>query len=131
SGYVDDLLMAKKNTSGSLTLAYLRGEESIPTPKIRREPKGKIMVRGGNIFNIKNMDIDVPLGRLITVTGVSGSGKSSFMYELLYKNLRAKLERNYRTNKVYNATSFSGAEYLSRVILIDQSSIGRTPRGYS
>jgi excinuclease ABC subunit A len=74
------------------------------------------------------MDVDVPLGRLNIITGVSGSGKSSFMYELLYKNLRAKLERNYRTNKLYNVSSFSGAEYLSRVVLIDQSPIGRTPR---
>ena len=85
-------------------------------------------MRQGNIFNIKNMDVDVPLGRFIVVTGVSGSGKSSFMYELLYKNLRARLERNYRTNKVYNAASFSGSEYLGRVVLIDQSPIGRTPR---
>lgn len=129
AGWLDKLLTAKRNDSGSLTLSYLRGEKQIPVPSERRtEQKGALKLRQGNIFNIKNMDIDVPLGRLITVTGVSGSGKSSFMYELLYKNLRAKLERNYRTNKVYNATSFSGTEYLSRVILIDQSSIGRTPR---
>ncbi len=129
AGWLDKLLTAKRNDSGSLTLSYLRGEKQIPVPTERRtEQKGALKLRQGNIFNIKNMDIDVPLGRLITVTGVSGSGKSSFMYELLYKNLRGKLERNYRTNKLYNCTSFSGTEYLSRVILIDQSSIGRTPR---
>jgi excinuclease ABC subunit A len=129
SGWLDKLLTAKKNEANSLTLAYLRGERKIEIPEERRtEQKGALKVRQGNVFNIKNMDVDVPLGRLNIVTGVSGSGKSSFMYELLYKNLRAKLERDYRTNKVYNCASFTGAEYLSRVILIDQSPIGRTPR---
>ncbi len=129
AGWLEKLLTAKRNDSGSVTLSYLRGEKKIEIPDKRRdEQKGALKVRQGNIFNIKNMDVDVPLGRLITVTGVSGSGKSSFMYELLYKNLRARLERNYRTNKVYNCASFTGSEYLGRVILIDQSPIGRTPR---
>ncbi|MDE2079433.1 MAG: excinuclease ABC subunit UvrA [Patescibacteria group bacterium] len=129
SGWLDQLLTAKKNESNSLTLAYLRGERKIEIPEHRRtEQMGALKIRQGNVFNIKNMDVDVPLGRLNIITGVSGSGKSSFMYELLYKNLRAKLERDYRTTKVYNCASFSGTEYLSRVILIDQSPIGRTPR---
>ncbi|TAJ16028.1 excinuclease ABC subunit A [Patescibacteria group bacterium] len=129
AGWLDKLITAKRNDSGSVTLAYLRGEKKIEIPKERRNAeRGSLKLRQGNIYNIKNLDIDVPLGRLITITGVSGSGKSSFMYELLYKNLRAKLERNYRTTKVYNATSFSGSEYLGRVVLIDQSAIGRTPR---
>ncbi|MEK7613969.1 MAG: excinuclease ABC subunit UvrA [Patescibacteria group bacterium] len=129
AGWLDKLLSAKRNDSNSKTLAYLRKEEEIEIPAERRTQKfGELKVRGGNIFNIKNMDIDVPLGQFISVTGVSGSGKSSFVYELLYKNLRAKLERNYRTAKIYNCTSFTGAEYLSRVVLIDQSPIGRTPR---
>lgn len=129
AGWLDKLITAKRNDSGSVTLAYLRGEKKIEIPKERRSAeRGSLKLRQGNIYNIKNLDIDVPLGRLITITGVSGSGKSSFMYELLYKNLRAKLERNYRTTKVYNATSFSGTEYLGRVVLIDQSAIGRTPR---
>lgn len=129
AGWLDKLLGAKRNDSGSKTLAYLRGEEVIPVPDTRREQnKGVLKVRGGHIFNIKSMDVDVPLGRFVAVTGVSGSGKSSFVYEILYKNLRAKLERNYRTNKVYNVSSFTGSEYISRVILIDQSPIGRTPR---
>lgn len=129
AGWLEKLLTAKRNDSGSLTLSYLRGEKKVEVPSERREEqKGALKVRQGNIFNIKNMDVDVPLGRLNIITGVSGSGKSSFMYELLYKNLRAKLERNYRTTKVYNCASFTGAEYLSRVILIDQSPIGRTPR---
>lgn len=128
SGYVDDLLTAKKNPSGSLTLAYLRGEEKIDTPKHRRDPKGKIMVRGGNVFNIKDMNIDVPLGALNVVTGVSGSGKSSFMYEILHRNLSARLEMRNRSNEPINCKEFKGSEYLGRVILIDQSPIGRTPR---
>ncbi|MCL9972337.1 MAG: excinuclease ABC subunit UvrA [Candidatus Pacebacteria bacterium] len=128
-GWLDELLTAKKNESGSLTLAYLRGEKKVEVPAKRRdEQKGTLKVRQGNIFNIKNMDVDVPLARLNVITGVSGSGKSSLMYELLYKNLRARLEYKYRTPKTYNCASFSGTEYLSRVVLIDQSPIGRTPR---
>ena len=129
TGWLDKLLTQKKNESGSSTLAYLRGEKKIEIPAERRDgERGAIKVRQANIFNIKGMDVDVPLAKLIAVTGVSGSGKSSFMYEILHKNLRAKLERNYRTTKVYNCASFTGTEYLSRVILIDQSPIGRTPR---
>ena len=129
SGWLDKLLTAKKNDTDSLTLAYLRGEKKIEIPKKRRTGEaGALKVRQGNVFNIKNMDVDVPLGRLNVITGVSGSGKSSFMYELLHKNLRARLEYKYRSPKTYNCSSFSGAEYLSRVVLIDQSPIGRTPR---
>lgn len=128
SGYLEDLLTAKKNTSGSLTLSYLRGETKVEIPKARREPKGKLMIRGGNVFNIKNMNADLALGCFNVITGVSGSGKSSFMYEIVYKNLQARLERAHRTAQVFNCESFSGSEYVSRVILIDQSPIGRTPR---
>lgn len=128
SGYLDDLLTAKKNTSGSLTLAYLRGEEKIDTPAARREPKGKIMIRGGHAFNIKDMNADIPLGCLNVITGVSGSGKSSFMYEILYRNLAARFEMRKRTDTTINCKEFKGSEYVGRVILIDQSPIGRTPR---
>ncbi len=130
--YLSKLLLAKKNDSGSRTLAYLRGEESVEVPKERRtEEKGKLSIRGGNIFNIKNLNVDIPLGRLTAVTGVSGSGKSSFVYELLYKNLQARFDRRYRSAEVYNVKSFTGSEYLGRSILIDQSAIGRTPRSNS
>ena len=88
SGYLDELLTAKTNKSGSVTLDYLRGDLQVEIPKKRRDQdKGKLKVRGGKIFNIKNMDVDVPLGKLVMITGVSGSGKSSFVYEILYKNL--------------------------------------------
>ncbi len=128
SGYLDKLLTAKKNDSDSLTLSYLRGETKIDIPDVRREPKGKIMIRGGNIWNIKDMNIDIPLGCFNVITGVSGSGKSSLMYEILYKNLQGKLERRHRTAELYNCGSFTGSEYLGRTILIDQGAIGRTPR---
>lgn len=128
SGYLDDLLTAKKNTSGSLTLAYLRGEKKIEVPETRREPKGKITIKGGNVFNIKDMNAEISLNCLNVITGVSGSGKSSFMYEILHKNLAARLEFRHRTAQIFNCTSFTGTEYLGRTILIDQSAIGRTPR---
>lgn len=129
SGYLDKLLTDKKNSSGSVTLDYLRGDKAIDFPEKRRtSDKGEIKIRGGKIFNIKNLNADIPLGKLVCVTGVSGSGKSSFVYEILHKNLQARLERRYKTAEIFNCNSFTGSEYLSRTILIDQSAIGRTPR---
>jgi len=129
SGYVEDLLAAKKNESKSLTLDYLRGDKKIPLPKKRRDSeKGALKIRGGNIFNVKNCNVDMPLGKLVLITGVSGSGKSSFMYEILHKNLSARLDRRYRSSEIFNCGSFTGSEYVGRTILIDQSPIGRTPR---
>jgi len=129
SGYLDDLLTAKENKSGSDTLDYLRGDKVIEIPEKRREsPKGEIQITGGNIFNIKNLNVKLPLGKFITITGVSGSGKSSFVYEILHKNLQARFERKYRSAEIYNCKSFTGTEYLGRAILINQSPIGRTPR---
>jgi excinuclease ABC subunit A len=129
AGYLDELLSAKKNDSGSVTLDYLRGDNAVEVPEERRSAeRGALQIRGGKVFNIKNLNVDIPLGRLVTVTGVSGSGKSSFVYEILYKNLQARLERKYRSAQIFNCKSFSGTEYLGRAILIDQSPIGRTPR---
>ncbi len=128
SGYLEPLLSAKKNDSGSVTLAYLRHEKVIEIPKRRTSEKGSLKIKGGKAFNIKNLNVDIPLGRLVCVTGVSGSGKSTFMYEIVHKNLLAKLERKYRTAKSYNVASFTGTEYLGRTVMIDQSPIGRTPR---
>ena len=129
SGYLDDLLTAKKNNSGSTTIDYLRGDKVIELPEERRDsPKGELKIRGGKIFNIKNLNVDIPLGRLVAITGVSGSGKSTFMYEIIHKNLQARFDRRYRSAETYNCGSFAGTEYLGRSILIDQSPIGRTPR---
>jgi excinuclease ABC subunit A len=129
SGYLDHLISAKKNESGSRTLAYLRGEDVVPVPETRRtSDRGSIRIVGGTAYNIKNMNATVPLGKLVVVTGVSGSGKSTFMYELVHKNLQARFDRRYRSATVYNCAEFSGTESLGRAILIDQSPIGRTPR---
>lgn len=129
SGYLTPLLNAPKNESRSLTLDYLRGSKRIEIPQKRRDTeKGSLKIRGGKAFNIKNMNVDIPLGRLVAITGVSGSGKSTFMYEIVHRNLRSRLDKKFRTPHTYNATSFTGTEYLGREILIDQSPIGRTPR---
>jgi len=129
SGYLQELLDAPKNISNSRTLSYLRNEIRIEIPEKRRSnDKGSLKIVGGKVFNIDNLNAEIPLGKMVTITGVSGSGKSSFMYEILHKNLQAKLERKFRSAQIYNCASFTGTEYLSRVVLIDQSPIGRTPR---
>ena len=103
----------------------MRGEKHIEVPNERRNREaGEIKIKGGQVFNIKNMDVKMPLGRFNVITGVSGSGKSSFMYEILHRNLMARLERKQRSSKVFNCDSFTGSEYLSRVVLIDQSLLG-------
>ena len=129
SDWLDKLLTAKTNPSGSRTLAYLRGEAKIEVPDKRRDSdKGKLQIIGAKIHNIDNINIDIPLGRLVCITGVSGAGKSSFMDDVLAANLSAQFDKKYRTNKIYNCSQFLGREYLSRAILIDQTPIGRTPR---
>ncbi|GMU74340.1 MAG: hypothetical protein AMXMBFR44_5370 [Candidatus Campbellbacteria bacterium] len=130
SGDIEELLSAKEAPkTKSLTLPYLRGEKEIAVPEKRRtSDKGVIKVRGGKAFNIHNLNVDIPLGKFIAVTGVSGSGKSSFMYEILHKNLQVRLERKYRSAQTFNCNTFTGSEYVSRTILIDQSPIGRTSR---
>ena len=129
AGELQPLLDAKKNTNNSLTLAYLRGEKKVEVPEVRRsKDKGALKIRGGAVHNIKGLKLDVPLGRLICITGVSGSGKSSLMYEILERNLRARYDRKYRSAKVFNANVFEGHESLSRTITVDQAPIGRTPR---
>ena len=128
-GWLDDLLTAKTNKSGSRTLAYLREEVQVPVPEHRRTAdKGKIKIRGASKFSLKDVNVDIPLGKLVGITGVSGSGKSTFLYEILHRNLQARFDKRFRTAKLYNLKEFTGTEYLGRAILIDQSPIGRTPR---
>jgi excinuclease ABC subunit A len=129
SDYLQKLLDAPTNPSKSRTLSYLRNELRIEIPEKRRtNDKGSLKIVGGKVFNIKNMNVEIPLGKMVVITGVSGSGKSSLMYEILHKNLQARYERKFRTATIFNCASFTGTEYLSRAILIDQSPIGRTPR---
>ena len=126
-GWLDDLLTAPKNESGSATLSYLREETRIELPEARRTgEKGSIKIKGATLHNIKNQNVEVPLGKLVCITGVSGSGKSTFLYDILHKNVAARFSR--RQTEVEHAASITGTEYLGRVVLIDQSAIGRTPR---
>jgi len=126
--YLDKLLEAPTNPSKSVTLDYLRKTRKIEIPERRTSEKGSIKIRGGKAFNIKNLNVDIPLGKLVCVTGVSGSGKSTFMYEIVDRNLKSRLEKRFRTTDTYNCKTFTGTEYLGRSCLIDQSPIGRTPR---
>ena len=129
SGFLDKLLTAKRNPSGSLTLAYLRGERKIEIPEERRKKNaGMLSLRGAKANNIKDMNVDIPLSKMTVITGVSGSGKSTLLYDIIYKNLRHKLERQLAVAKAFNAKAFKGWEHLNRAVLVDQSPIGRTPR---
>jgi excinuclease ABC subunit A len=111
----------------SLTAQYLRGEKSIPVPPARREGNGKeIVVVGASENNLKHIDARFPLGKLICVTGVSGSGKSSLVIEILYKKLAQLMYRAKATPGKHEA--IKGIEHIDKVIDIDQSPIGRTPR---
>ena len=126
---MNKVLGSKVNNFNSLTVDYLRGDKLIEIPQKRRtENKGEIKIKNGKAFNIKNLNVKIPLGKFVTVTGVSGSGKSTFVHEILYKNLQRRFDRRYRSNEVINCAEISGTEYVSRSILIDQSPIGRTPR---
>ena len=126
-GWLDDLLTAPTNDSGSLTLSYLRDEVRIEVPEERRtSEKGAIKVRGATLHNLKNQNVDVPLGKLVCITGVSGSGKSTFLYDILHKNVAARFAK--REAEPEHVSSITGTEYVGRVVLIDQSPIGRTPR---
>jgi excinuclease ABC subunit A len=111
----------------SLTAQYLRGERKIPIPPARRSGNGKqLLVRGAKENNLKRIEVPFPLGRFICVTGVSGSGKSSLVVEVLYKSLAQWMYR--AKDKPGLHDSIEGLEFLDKVIDIDQSPIGRTPR---
>ncbi|MBQ8085337.1 MAG: excinuclease ABC subunit UvrA [Lachnospiraceae bacterium] len=110
----------------SITGAYLSGRIKIPVPKVRKEPTGWITVKGARVNNLKNIDVPFPLGVMTCVTGVSGSGKSSLVNEIMYKHLARDLNR--ARLKPGDHDGIEGLEQLDKVINIDQSPIGRTPR---
>ena len=116
-------IMANEN---SLTGQYLSGKKCVPLPKARRKPSGWLTVRGARANNLKNIDVDIPLGVLSCVTGVSGSGKSSLVNEILYKSLSHSLNR--ARTRAGDHDEILGVEQLDKAIVIDQSPIGRTPR---
>ena len=110
----------------SLTGAYLSGKIQIPVPKERRKPTGWLKIKGAKENNLKNINVDIPLGIMTCITGVSGSGKSSLTNEILYKSLAKKLNRARCVPGKHK--EIVGVEQLDKVIDIDQSPIGRTPR---
>lgn len=116
-------IMANKN---SITGDYLSGRKKIPVPSVRKKPVGFLQVRGAAENNLKNINVDIPLGVMTCVTGVSGSGKSSLVNEILYKTLAKKLNRARTVPGKHK--DILGVEQLDKVIDIDQSPIGRTPR---
>jgi excinuclease ABC subunit A len=122
SGSVEDVI----NNEESITGKYLSGELSIGVPSTRRKPKGKLTIKGAREHNLKNIDVDIPLGVLTCITGVSGSGKSSLTTEILYKALAKKLNRARTIPGDHD--DIEGVEQLDKIIDIDQSPIGRTPR---
>ena len=110
----------------SITGQYLSGTRFIPVPSERRKPSGWIKVRGARVNNLKDIDVEIPLGIMTVVTGVSGSGKSSLVNEILYKHLAKSLNR--ARTIAGDHDGIDGLESLDKVIAIDQSPIGRTPR---
>ena len=121
-GTAEDIMSCPESITG----AYLSGREVIPVPKERKEPSGWIMVKGASENNLKNIDVKFPTGVMTCVTGVSGSGKSSLVNEILYKSLAKKLNRARTIPGKHK--DITGVEQLDKVINIDQSPIGRTPR---
>ena len=110
----------------SLTGQYLSGKKFVPVPTSRREPSGWLTIRGARTNNLKNIDVKLPLGVITCVTGVSGSGKSSLVNEILYKSLSRTLNRSRQRAGAHDG--IDGVEQLNKIIAIDQSPIGRTPR---
>uniref|UniRef100_UPI00386FAAAE excinuclease ABC subunit UvrA n=1 Tax=Ruminococcus sp. TaxID=41978 RepID=UPI00386FAAAE len=123
TGTVKDI----ENCEGSITGQYLSGKRAIPLPEKRRKGNGKYLtIKGAQQNNLKNINVKIPLGKFVCVTGVSGSGKSSLINEILYKHLARELNRAKCTPGKFKA--IEGIDALDKVINIDQSPIGKTPR---
>ena len=122
TGTAKDIMKCKESITGQ----YLSGKLKIPVPKVRRKPTGFITVKGAKENNLKNIDVSFPLGVMTCVTGVSGSGKSSLVNEILYKSLAKTLNRARTIPGKHD--KIEGTNQLDKIICIDQSPIGRTPR---
>ena len=121
-GTAEDIMKCKQSITGD----YLSGRKKIPVPKERRKPTGHITIKGARENNLKNIDVDIPLGIMTCITGVSGSGKSSLTNEILYKHLARTLNRARCVAGEHD--DILGLDQLDKIIDIDQSPIGRTPR---
>lgn len=127
-GNTSKLLIDKKALKDSLTVQYLSGVKKIEVPEKRRNKNsGSLKIVGAKANNLKNVKVEIPLGRLVGISGVSGSGKSSLLYDVLYKNITHIKNRpgNY---KLENVSEIKGSEYINKIVVIDQSPIGRSPR---
>jgi excinuclease ABC subunit A len=114
-------------TGQSLTGKYLRGELEIKPPKTRRQPGARaLQIRGASEHNLKGIDVDIPLGMTVCITGVSGSGKSTLVHDIIYAGI--KKQRGEWTGHVGSFAEIRGAQFVNDVVLVDQSPIGRTPR---
>jgi len=122
TGTAKEIMACKESVTGQ----YLSGKKKIPVPESRRKPNGKLKITGAAENNLKNIDVEIPLGVFTCVTGVSGSGKSSLINEILHKRLAKELMRAYTNPGKHK--KITGMENLDKVIDIDQSPIGRTPR---
>ena len=122
TGTAKDIMKCKESITGQ----YLSGKLKIPVPKVRRKPTGFITLKGAKENNLKNIDVSFPLGVMTCVTGVSGSGKSSLVNEILYKSLAKTLNRARTIPGKHD--KIEGTNQLDKIICIDQSPIGRTPR---
>ncbi len=122
TGTAEEIMACEESVTG----AYLSGKLKIPVPAVRKKPESWIKIRGARENNLKNVDVDIPLGVMTCVTGVSGSGKSSLINEILYKHLAKDLNRAHCIAGTHDG--IDGVEQLDKVIAIDQSPIGRTPR---
>jgi excinuclease ABC subunit A len=122
-------LLKEENTNNSLTLDYLQKNREITVPKKRRsKTTERIKLLGARAHNLQNIQVEIPLRKLVGISGVSGSGKSSLIYDVLYKNL-AQIKNSRGKNKNFkDLTKLIGSEYVNKVVVIDQSPIGRTPR---
>ena len=123
AGSVEDICACEESVTGQ----YLSGRKKIPVPAVRRTGSGKsLVIRNARENNLKGIDVEIPLGKIVCVTGVSGSGKSSLINEILYKTLAS--EKNHAKLRPGKSDGIEGLEYVDKVIALDQSPIGRSPR---